>query len=190
MPDMNDQEALKVSARDRLISSAAGLFQRRGFHGIGLIELLETSGAPRGSFYYHFPEGKEQLADVAILKAGGDVTAMINWAFADAASFSDGAKRLASKIGERFERSGFADGCPVTSVMLETVPESPRLAITCKAIFQDWIDAVAEHAKRFDHGEQAGDMAIGLVIALEGAWIVARAQSSVRPFEVATKFLF
>ena len=46
-------------ARSRLIRVASALFRQRGYDGVGLTEILEASGAPKGSFYHHFPEGKE-----------------------------------------------------------------------------------------------------------------------------------
>ena len=49
-----------------MLKKAADLFQRQGFHATGLKQILEESGAPRGSLYFHFPGGKEQLAVEAL----------------------------------------------------------------------------------------------------------------------------
>jgi TetR/AcrR family transcriptional regulator, lmrAB and yxaGH operons repressor len=171
-----------------MVTTAARLFQRRGYHGTGLIEILEASGAPKGSFYHHFPDGKEQLAEVAMALAGQVVVAMIERAFANATSFSDGAGSLTTEVADWFERSGFSEGCPVTSVLLETVPGSERLTAACHAIFQSWVEATEAHALRLGRAD-ANILATGLLIALEGAWIVARAQRSRRPFEIAAALL-
>src|SRR3954453_12156456 len=58
-------------SRERLLDSAVDLLQRQGYHGTGLNELLERSGAPRGSLYHYFPGGKEQMGAEAIARAGG-----------------------------------------------------------------------------------------------------------------------
>ena len=34
------------------------------------LQVLEASGAPRGSLYHYFPQGKEQLVDAAVAAAG------------------------------------------------------------------------------------------------------------------------
>ncbi len=178
----------RPTSRGRMVTAAAQLFQRRGYHGTGLTEILEASGAPKGSFYHHFPDGKEQLAEVAMALAGQAVSAMIDRAFSSATSFSEGAARLSADIGDWFERSGFAEGCPVTSVLLETVPGSERLTAACQAIFESWIGTAEAHAVRL--GRTDGNaLATGLLIVLEGAWIVARAQRSRRPFELAAALL-
>ena len=49
------------SAREDMLHAAAELFRARGYEGVGVAELLEASGAPRGSLYFHFPGGKEQI---------------------------------------------------------------------------------------------------------------------------------
>jgi len=48
--------------RTRMIETTARLLQHRGYHGTSLNDILEQSGAPRGSLYFHFPGGKDQLA--------------------------------------------------------------------------------------------------------------------------------
>ncbi|MES1199836.1 MAG: helix-turn-helix domain-containing protein, partial [Pseudomonadota bacterium] len=62
------------SAREDLLKAAAELFRARGYEGVGVAELLETSGAPRGSLYFHFPGGKEQIGVEVVELVGNAVT--------------------------------------------------------------------------------------------------------------------
>ena len=62
--------ARQSDARQRMIKSTARLFRRQGFHGTGLQQVLEASGAPRGSLYFHFPGGKEEIGETALTIAG------------------------------------------------------------------------------------------------------------------------
>ena len=48
--------------KDRLILAAATLFRTRGYHGVGLADVLAEAKAPKGSLYHHFPNGKSDLA--------------------------------------------------------------------------------------------------------------------------------
>ena len=57
-------------ARRKMIESAAILLATRGLEGTSFSDVLERSGAPRGSIYHHFPEGKDELVDAAIALAG------------------------------------------------------------------------------------------------------------------------
>lgn len=56
--------------RARLTEAAAALLRRQGYHATGLAEIVATAGAPRGSLYFHFPGGKEELVCAALADAG------------------------------------------------------------------------------------------------------------------------
>jgi TetR/AcrR family transcriptional regulator, lmrAB and yxaGH operons repressor len=60
--------------RDRLIRSGVHFFQTQGYHGTGIAEILERARAPKGSFYHHFPDGKEQLAVACLAWLEGEVS--------------------------------------------------------------------------------------------------------------------
>lgn len=175
----------RSNARARLVATAADLFQRQGFHGVGLAQILAESAAPKGSFYHHFPEGKEQLAEAAVLSSGAELTRLVETSFAAAPSFEAGARALAAAVARWFQDSGYSAGCPVTSVLLETVPESERLRTACKHVFDACALAVADHARRLGRAENADRLGAALVIALEGAWVLSRAVQSTEPFDIA-----
>src|SRR2546428_9777433 len=53
-------------SRTKMVRSAASLIRRRGLSRASLADIVADSGAPRGSIYQHFPQGKDQLAKEAI----------------------------------------------------------------------------------------------------------------------------
>src|SRR4051812_36445363 len=55
----------RSDARQKMIVSQALLQRERGVAGTALPDVLEHSGAPRGSIYHHFPDGRTQLAEEA-----------------------------------------------------------------------------------------------------------------------------
>jgi TetR/AcrR family transcriptional repressor of lmrAB and yxaGH operons len=60
----------KSNTKEKFIETASRLFEVKGYNATGLNEILAESGAPKGSLYYHFPKGKEQLALESINSAG------------------------------------------------------------------------------------------------------------------------
>lgn len=53
--------------KEKILQTATRLFYFQGFHGTGLNQILKESGCPKGSLYHYFPDGKEQLAEEAII---------------------------------------------------------------------------------------------------------------------------
>src|SRR5258706_15393460 len=53
-------------ARSRMAESAMHLLAQRGLQATTFAEVLERSGAARGSVYHHFPGGKDELVDAAL----------------------------------------------------------------------------------------------------------------------------
>ena len=172
-------------ARTRFVDTAAGLFQRHGYHGVGLSQIISVSGAPKGSFYHHFPGGKEELAEHTVRHAGAVIAKAIDEAFLEAASFAEGARALADRIADWFEASDWSDGCPITSIVLDTTPTSERILQATQEVFEGWLVRAAGHAERLGAEGDPRTTATRLLVALEGAWIVARVQRSREPFAQA-----
>ena len=53
-----------METRERMVEATARLIARQGYHATGVAQVLTESEAPRGSLYFHFPEGKQQMAQV------------------------------------------------------------------------------------------------------------------------------
>src|ERR1700746_3033072 len=66
--------------REKMLISAAEVMRERGAAGVNLDEVLPRSGAPRGSVYYHFPDGRNQILAEALRYSGDAITADIDGA--------------------------------------------------------------------------------------------------------------
>ena len=61
-----------------MLISAAEVLRERGAAGVTIDEVLARSGAPRGSVYYHFPGGRNQILTEALQFAGEAITGLID----------------------------------------------------------------------------------------------------------------
>ena len=59
--------------RERLLRTAATLFRQQGYHATGLNQVVADGRAPKGSLYFHFPGGKEQLAAESVALSAEEV---------------------------------------------------------------------------------------------------------------------
>ncbi|MFI7292742.1 TetR/AcrR family transcriptional regulator [Streptomyces sp. NPDC050121] len=173
----------RSDSRERMVTSAVALLGEHGAGGVSIDRVLAHSGAPRGSVYHHFPGGRTQLIDEAVVFAGDFIADLIDAAMDDPDPLRavDGFFAL---WRERLLRSGFRLGCPVVAVAVESDDSSPERARSAAAAFARWQTALAGLLLR--HGlpeERARRLAAFVVAAVEGAVVMCRAEQSTAPLD-------
>lgn len=168
-----------------MVRAAARLMQTRGYQATGLSDVIEESQAPRGSFYYYFPGGKEQLVLEAIEHAGGELEQVIRSGFARARDSSEAAECLAEMARYKLERSNFRRGCPVALLSLETAAQPGPISASCVPVFL-MVQGLFEEVLRKDGfpEEEARELALYGLVGLEGAFLLGIAFRSSEPMRV------
>jgi TetR/AcrR family transcriptional repressor of lmrAB and yxaGH operons len=176
--------------RECLIAAAIGLFRRQGYAGTGLAEILAQSGAPRGSLYHYFPQGKAEIAEVALRAVGGRMTGALQSLAGASASPGEMVLRYAAALAASLEKSAFRDGCPVATLVLEAAPESARLTAAGRDAFSAWTGVVAGMLEGAGVAAARADrLADFTIAAMEGALLLARARQSTAPILAAAEEL-
>ena len=168
--------------RTRMIETTARLLQHRGYHGTSLSDILEASGAPRGSLYFHFPGGKDQLAIEATRAAVEESTRELKQMLAEAKTPAAGVRAYVDAAAELMRTSDYTFGCPVAPVILDASGGVSELADLCRGAFEEWIGMIA--AALIAAGvpkQRAAALALLAVTAIEGALLAARAYRDVKP---------
>jgi AcrR family transcriptional regulator len=183
------------SPRERMVISAALLIRERGAHATAISDVLEHSGAPRGSAYHYFPGGRTQLLCEAVDYAGEHVGAII--------SEAGGGLELLDTLIEKYRRqlldSDYRAGCPIVAVSVEagfeTSSEQDRERIApvierAAAVFDRWTKLIAQ---RFVADgippDQAGELAVLATAAIEGAIVLARVRRDLAPLDLVRRQL-
>lgn len=167
-----------LPTKDRLIRSAANLFRTRGYHGVGLNDLLTDAGAPKGSLYHHFPDGKADLAIAAATWASDEMLRLIAVSFTDADTFRDGATTLCHKLAKLFDLTGQWDACPIAATLFEG-PDNAAFRCHAQMLYDGWIGEINDHAARLGLSEQEAQVqAEHLFMLLQGGWMLARSRRS------------
>ncbi|MFT3716450.1 MAG: TetR/AcrR family transcriptional regulator [Gordonia sp. (in: high G+C Gram-positive bacteria)] len=172
--------------RSRLVAAMLDLIQRRGYAGTGLSALTEAAGAPKGSLYFHFPDGKEEVGSEAVDSAAALFSAMISEIGSTADGPGEAIRTMGDSLCALLESGSFELGCPVSVVTLEMGSDSPRLRDRCNAAYTEWIGRMTDVLT--DHGcdpQTAQSLATTVVSTTEGAMILARARRDVEPLRTA-----
>ncbi|RPH45104.1 MAG: TetR/AcrR family transcriptional regulator [Burkholderiales bacterium] len=179
-PEHPDSPARAIAA------AMAMLLRRRGYHGAGLNEVVAGSGAPRGSVYHHYPQGKDAIGAAAVRMVGSGVVHALGGGATRAAGRTPRAALgvIAAQLSGWLQRSGFDEGCPVVGAALALGPDTPLTREACAEAFAGWVDALAEVYR--DGGidaSRAAPLARLSISALEGAVALCRAQRSIEPMQ-------
>jgi TetR/AcrR family transcriptional repressor of lmrAB and yxaGH operons len=180
-------------SKEKTLAAAVKLFRRQGYYGTALHDILAEAGSPRGSLYFHFPRGKEEIGEAALALAAE----ALRQGIARAAAASDNAEtflvRMVRGMAAELERSDYKEGCPIATTALETAAQSEILGAATRNAFQQWELEIKRGLERFDMTAADADLVATLVLSqLEGALLLARTYRSLQPIhraEQAVKLL-
>lgn len=168
--------------RDSIVLTAVRLFRRQGYASTGVQQILTDSGAPKGSLYYYFPDGKEAIGAAAVARAGElvrDTLLELAEAHRTPAAF---VRAYCGRMAGWMEESGYRSGCPIATTVLETVPYSPSITAAGLAAIDSWIDVIASVYERAGIPTRRARTHAQLVIAsVEGGLILTRLRQSKSP---------
>jgi TetR/AcrR family transcriptional repressor of lmrAB and yxaGH operons len=174
--------AKRSDTRTRMLETAAELLHRQGYTATGLNQILEQSRAPKGSLYFHFPGGKEELMSLALERASEGLTQMLERVLADAPTGEQALDAIAAYFAHQLQSSQFTKGCPLATVALEQAATSDALHRVCSATYARWQAAVAARLERDGHPRERAEALAGLFLAtIEGALLLCRAHRSIDP---------
>jgi AcrR family transcriptional regulator len=173
--------------KSRMIAGAARLLAEKGLQETSFSEVLALTGAPRGSIYHHFPDGKAGLVAQALELQGAQSNALIESARGKpavevASTFIDAWRSL-------LVASRFRIGC--SAVAVTVAADSDDLLQRAGDVFRGWAELLTELLTLGGIPAAAASGTATLLIAgSEGGVILSRAQASIDPFDaVAAQLL-
>ncbi len=174
----------RLDAKTRMVVTTAKLLQRQGYHATGLKQVVEEARAPRGSIYHHFPGGKEELAVQALGVAADELTRAIERAAARCEEPAQLVRALGAALGRWLTGSAFEEGCPVSTVVLETAPASADLTRAAAAAYGQWVDLLrARLVAAGLEDSEALALATTVLAGIEGGLLLARANEDTGPLD-------
>lgn len=171
-----------LGPRELMIQSAALLMRERGVEATSFSQVLQHSGAPRGSIYHHFPGGKAELVEAATQYAGDFIAQSLVYALAQEDPL-DALRVFSAAWRTILEESNFEAGCPIVAATLEN-DNAPAARAAASVAFMQWEDLLRDaFVARGVQADRARSAATLVIAAIEGAVILARAQRSTQPLD-------
>ncbi len=181
----------RSDAKVKMVQAAKQLMRERGYHATAFSDVLKLSGAPRGSVYFHFPDGKTQLAVAAAEAHAHDQVEIIDRAAEASSSAAELVERYVDLGRDGMVTSDYSRGCAIAPLVTEgAMQESTAIDETGRRTFTEMIDRLAFHFITFGVDRAAARTLADAVIAgVEGAMITSRARRSPAPYDAVKTVL-
>lgn len=171
--------------KQRVLSEASRLIQRKGFGDTSVNEVLAAAGITKGSLYFHFP-AKEDLGWAVLEQARVEFLEFLHSSLTGSTPWAKLTSFFAAALAAH-RTAGFVGGCLWGNTALEMSDKNPRYATEVAAVFGQWT-ALLEDVIRDGQlvGEirtdlTAHDLALFVVSSIEGGIMLSRLNKSDEP---------
>ena len=171
--------------RREIVRKAAPLFNRKGYEGTSLSDLMHATGLQKGGIYRHF-SSKQQLAGEAF-----DYTweKAVTGRLEGVNDVPDSVHRLRKMIDNFVEkREGLVPGgCPLMNTAVESDDGNVHLRARAKKALESWAARITKIAaegiarREINTRTKPRDLAQLIISSLEGALLLSRLQNSSAP---------
>jgi AcrR family transcriptional regulator len=169
--DMPYSAKHKRNTRERILESARGLFNSKGFAEVSIDEIMENAGLTHGGFYRHFRDKGELYAEAVRWFLCEE--APKPWQGAGTRRNAAGKSRAQRIVDAYFSRDHFDDHescCPLIGLPSDV----SRSGAAVKAAYQDVVEKLLGLLQTDLAGPDARERALSLVALCVGGMVVAR----------------
>jgi TetR/AcrR family transcriptional repressor of nem operon len=175
--------------RDRIVHAAADLMYVKGVHATTLDDVRAATGTSKSQLYRHFPD-KDALVHAVIALRGQQVIGRETQRLGRLNSFS-GLLRWRNALVQANALQNGAYGCALGSMANELADQDEEARAILAELFQTWEELIAAGLRRMrakgtlKPDADPGDLAVGLMAAVQGGYLLANTAHDVRPMEIA-----
>src|ERR1700722_10888305 len=173
------------ATRQRILEQSAAVFNKHGYSGTSMSDLMAVTGLEKGGIYRHF-ESKQELAAAAFDYAWETVNEPRRRGLDDCETSLEKLLLLVKNFVEQPPRT-LPGGCPLLNTAVESDDGNPVLRGRARAALDQWRDAIADIVR---HGQQKGELrddiepatvAVVVIASLEGAVMMSRLEKTREP---------
>ena len=175
-----------VKTDQRIVRSMWELLRVQGYTATGIQQLAGAAGAPTGSIYHHFRGGKREVAAAALRDSGAAYIQLLPLLLDRHADLPAAIEAAFAAAADDIADTGWANMCPVVTVAGEIADTEPELRQVAAEVIASWIDEGSRYlAGRGLSRADARAAMYTLLAALEGGFMLARAQRTAEPLLAA-----
>lgn len=169
----------------QIIETSTPLFQQKGYKGVGVTEIIKSCNISKGSFYHHFPNGKEELLIACLKSIDETITTHMMDIFKQYPTTQEATQAMIDILVNDFEQEGRIVVSTFTSLVSEMGTLSEPVRAVCADLYLKMqnIYLTKLEADGFPK-ENANSIALMMIASIEGAIMLCLTQKSSNPLKV------
>jgi TetR/AcrR family transcriptional regulator, transcriptional repressor for nem operon len=178
-----------AATRDRILQAAADLMYVKGVNATTLDDIRAATGTSKSQLYRYFPD-KDALVHAVIALRGEEVIGRETQRLGRLSSFS-GLTRWRNALIQVNSLQNGAYGCALGSMASELADQDEQARSALAALFTTWENLIADGLRRMQAkgtlrpDADPGRLAVGMMAALQGGYLLACTAHDVQPMEIA-----
>ena len=175
-----------------IIEKTAPIFNRKGFAGTSMNDIIEATGLTKGSIYGNF-DSKDDVALAAFDYNFGAVSSMIRIRMAAKPHSVDKLKVYLTVFSDFVNLPLLHGGCPVLNTAIESDDTHGQLRAKAVGAIENWyknIEDVIKHGVdmgQIKQGTNAKDFAGAFIALIEGGMMLAKVTGKMHGLKAAVK---
>jgi len=176
--------------RDNILTKAALLFQQQGYAATSISQIIEASEQPKGSLYFHFPGGKQEIAIVAAVQSSAFIVGLIEEIFNSSANANEAITAVCTGFSSQLAASDYRNGCPISPMATSGEKDVDALRKSCADAYNSWLAAIEVGLKRFGiNNAQCAPLASLVLSSVEGAILLSQARKNIEALDALPRSL-
>lgn len=120
------------------MNEAFKLFFEKGYYGLSLQELVKRCDIPKGSFYYYFPDGKNQLLCEVVERTYKNMEKAILTRLLIKDNAVDSFVNMVDFHASTIEGKKYSGSLMMTMVAIESLHLNERAHEVCRNVYEQW----------------------------------------------------
>jgi len=179
-----------MDTKNLLVTEATKLFYANGYKSVGLSKIINVTNTSKGSFYHHFPKGKEQLLVACLTKVQQDIVYDIQHHFIRHLTFKDAILSLLTDLIQMYDEKGQINGYTFTIMLSEINGVSDEVHEKCGELYRRIEEVFSTQLQRRGLSlEVAKHQALILVSLIEGSILQSIMKKSSEPLRIMAQHI-
>ncbi len=188
--------------RELIVRKAAHLFNKNGYHGTSMADIMEATGLTKGGIYGNFKQGgdskkgvKQEIAVAAFEYAVRAVQKEVAKRTHVIENSIDKLKAVVYFYREHIFKPTVEGGCPIMNTSIDADDTNPALREKVIEAIDYWHQRIIYtvtkgiEAGEIKKGVNKNEFATQLIATLEGGIMIARLKNSIEPFNDTSRLL-